>query len=172
MARAASDGRLNMAPLPMEERLFRIEARQEMEGLVARYAHGADRRNDPAIMRPLFHADATWSAEGFATFHGAAAIARGLARIAAEQVLWSIHYMVAPHVEFMEDARSARCRWYLWELSTMAGDSGPEDRWLGGWYDSLTIYEEEEWKFTSVKLDLRVQGVATPPWAIKKAFAP
>jgi hypothetical protein len=54
----------------------------------------------------------------------------------------------------------------------MAGDSGPEDRWLGGWYDSLTIYEEEEWKFTSVKLDLRVQGVATPPWAIKKAFAP
>ncbi|WP_327753929.1 nuclear transport factor 2 family protein (plasmid) [Sphingobium sp. SJ10-10] len=174
MARSQPDGdRLTMARtahLSVEERLFRIEARQEIEDLVARYGHGADRKNDPAIMQPLFHADAIWSAEGFATFHGSDAIAEGLARIAAEAVLWSIHYMVAPYVEFAEDGRSARCRWYLWELSTMAGDSGPEDRWLGGWYDSVARYEEEEWKFASVKLDLRIQGVATPPWMVKKAF--
>ncbi|WP_198147549.1 nuclear transport factor 2 family protein [Sphingobium chungbukense] len=159
-----------MTPSTVEERLFRIEARNEISDLVARYAHGADRRNDPAMMQPLFHEDASWSAEGFATFHGASAIAAGLAAIAAEEVLWSIHYMIAPYVEFAEDGRSARCRWYLWELSTMAHDAGAEDRWLGGWYDSIARYEDNLWKFASVKLDLRVQGVATPPWSLKKAF--
>ncbi|WP_176593418.1 nuclear transport factor 2 family protein [Sphingobium sp. EM0848] len=157
-------------PLSVEERLFRIEARNEISDLVARYAHGADRKNHPAMMQPLFHEEAIWSAEGFATFHGAPAIAAGLAEIAATQVLWSIHYMIAPYIELATDARSARCRWYLWELSTMAEGGGQEDRWLGGWYDSIARYEDNVWKFASVKLDLRVQGVATPPWSLRKAF--
>lgn len=158
------------AGLSIEERLFRIEARHAITDLVARYAHGADRRNDPAMMQPLFHEDATWSAEGFATFHGVAAIGEGLARIAAAQVFWSIHYMIAPYVAFAADGRSATCRWYLWELSTMAAGTSEEDRWLGGWYDSLVKFGNEEWKFASVTLDLRVQGTAMPPWTIKKAF--
>ncbi|WP_037455146.1 nuclear transport factor 2 family protein [Sphingobium chlorophenolicum] len=157
-------------PSSVEERLFRIDARNEIADLIARYAHGADRKNDPAMMLPLFHEDAVWSAEGFATFHGASAIAAGLAEIAAREVLWSIHYMIAPYITLAQDARSAQCRWYLWELSTMARDIGEEDRWLGGWYDSVARYEDNAWKFASVKLDLRVQGVATPPWELKKAF--
>lgn len=158
------------AGLSIEERLFRIEARHAIADLVARYAHGADRKNEPAMMRPLFHEDASWSAEGFATFYGASAIGEGLARIAASEVLWSIHYMIAPYIEFVGDGRSATCRWYLWELSTMAAGSGEEDRWLGGWYDSIVTYGNDEWKFASVTLDLRVQGAATPPWTLKKAF--
>lgn len=156
--------------LSVEERLFRIEARNAISDLVARYAHGADRKNDPAMMQPLFHDDATWSAEGFATLHGAQAIGEGLARIAAEEVLWSIHYMIAPYIEFAEDGRSASCRWYLWELSTFADGPHQEDRWLGGWYDSIVKLGVNGWKFASVKLDLRMQGIATPPWTLKKAF--
>lgn len=154
--------------LSVEERLRRIEARNSITDLVARYAHGADRKNDPAIMGPLFADDGVWLAEGFATFTGRAAIEEGLSSIAASRVLWSIHYMVAPLVELADDCLSARCSWYLWELCTMETDNGPEDQWLGGWYDSILIWTGDEWKFSKVTLDIRLQGPATPGWTFKK----
>lgn len=158
-----------MAAASVEERLQRIEARNEIGDLVARYALGADRKNDPAIMGPLFSRQATWAAEGFAVLEGRDAIARGLAAIAADKVLWSIHFMVAPLITLADDGRSGTCQWYLWELCTMQGPDGPCDNWLGGWYDSLVAREEDGWKFTRVVLDIRVQGDATPPWSLKKA---
>lgn len=158
-----------MASLPVEQRLQRIEARNEISDLVARYALGADRKNDPAVMGPLFSAGATWAANGFPGFEGRAAIAAGLAAIAAERVLWSIHFMVSPLVTLADDGRTGTCQWYLWELCTMQGPDGPRDTWLGGWYDSLVGLEDNEWKFTKVLLDIRVQGDALPPWALKKA---
>lgn len=153
-------------------RLQRMEARAEIGDLVARYALGADRKNDPAIMAPLFSENATWAAEGFPAFEGRDAIAAGLADIAARQVLWSIHFMVSPLITLAGDGQSGSCQWYLWELCTMQGPQGPSDTWLGGWYDSLVALEEDEWKFTKVLLDIRVQGNATPPWALKKAPRP
>ncbi len=69
----------------IEQRLHRIEARFAIGDLVARYAAGADRRNDPAMMAPLFAPDATWSSEGFATLAGRAAIARGRAALAGDR---------------------------------------------------------------------------------------
>lgn len=154
--------------LSPEERLARLEARAEITDIVARYAHGADRKNDPAILGPLFTEDASWSAEGFAALVGRDAIATGLSAVAAERVLWSIHYMISPLVELAEDGRTARCHWYLWELCTMAEDGGPADSWFGGWYDSTLIKTEAGWRFTSVVLDVRLQGAAIPPWQLKK----
>lgn len=158
-------------------RLQRIEARAEIGDLVSRYALGADRKNDPAIMAGLFARDATWAAEGFPAFEGRDAIAAGLAEIAARQVVWSIHFMGSPLVTLADDGRSGTCQWYLWELCTMQGQDGqgqdgPCDTWLGGWYDSLVALEEDGWKFTRVLLDIRVQGDAAPPWTLKKAPRP
>lgn len=146
-----------------------MEARAEIGDLVAHYAQGADRRNDPAIMGPLFSEHATWAAEGFSVLKGRAAIVAGLSGIAADQVLWSIHFMVSPLITLADDGRSGTCQWYLWELCTMQGADGPSDTWLGGWYDSLVGLEEDGWKFTKVLLDIRVRGDVTPPWAFKKA---
>lgn len=152
-----------------EERLARLEARAEISDLVARYAQGADRKNDPAMMGPLFADQATWSAEGFGTLVGRDAIAAGLAAVAAERVLWSIHYMVSPLVELAEDGLAARCHWYLWELCTMAGEgSAATDSWFGGWYDSELAKTDRGWRFTRVTLDVRLQGEANPPWQLKK----
>lgn len=161
-----------MAAASIEQRLSRMEALAEIGNLVARYARGADRKNDPAILGPLFSDDATWAAEGFPAFEGRAAIAAGLAAIAAEKVLWSIHFMISPLIELSDDGRSAVCQWYLWELCTMQGPDGPQDQWLGGWYDSLVALKDDGWKFTKVQLDIRLQGDATPPWALKKAARP
>jgi len=154
--------------MSLEQRLEALEARAAITDLVARYALGADRRNDPAIMGPLFAADATWSAEGFAALEGRDAIAAGLAAIAAEKILWSIHFMVAPIITLSNDRRSATCQWYLWELCTMQADHGPQDRWLGGWYDATVTRTEEVWRLQTVILDIRVQGDIAPALSFKK----
>ena len=157
-----------------EHRLARLEARAEIGDLVARYALGADRKNDPAILGPLFAADAVWSAEGFSDLVGRDVIAAGLAGLAADRVLWSIHYMVSPLIELAADLRSGRCHWYLWELCTMAPAGGdpaqdsPTDTWFGGWYDSDVVLAPEGWRFSRVKLDVRLQGEAVPSWQFKK----
>jgi len=158
-----------MTALPSaEERLARLEARAEISDLVARYAQGADRKNDPAILGPLFADDAVWTAEGFGDLVGRDAIASGLAAIAAARVLWSIHYMVSPLVELAEDGRTARCHWYLWELCTLSEGTRPTDSWFGGWYESALAKTENGWRFTRVRLDVRLQGEALPQWQFKK----
>lgn len=154
--------------MSMERRLAELEARAAITELVSRYARGADHRNDHDMMGPLFAADATWSAEGFATLQGRDAIARGLAEIAADQVLWSIHFMVAPIIEMADDARTATCHWYLWELCTMQTESGPQDQWLGAWYESTVALTPEGWRFKTVILDIRVQGEIAPALSFKK----
>lgn len=152
----------------LERRLSRVEARAEITDLVGRYALGADRKNDPTIMGPLFAADATWSAEGFGALEGRDVIARGLAAIAAEKVLWSIHFMISPLIVLSDDGRSGTCQWYLWELCTIQQDDGPRDQWLGGWYDSSVALTDGGWRFTKVVLDVRLQGEVSPPFAYKK----
>ncbi|MGE4410008.1 MAG: nuclear transport factor 2 family protein [Sphingobium sp.] len=152
----------------LEQRLTAIEARAAITDLVARYALGADRLNDPAILGPLFATDATWSAEGFGALEGRETIAAGLAAIAREKVLWSIHFMVAPVITLSDDGRTGTCQWYLWELCTMQTDDGPKDQWLGGWYDGTVSLTEEGWRLQTVFLDIRVQGDIAPPLFFKK----
>lgn len=171
MARPLPGGRrLKVQDSALEQRLWRIEARAAITDMVSQYARGADRRNDPEILGPLFCEDATWAAEGFAALEGRDAIAQGLAELAESRVRWSIHYMIAPQVELSVDGYRAACHWYLWELCTLETDGGARDEWLGGWYDSELIWTEDGWKFKAVRLDVRLQGEALPSWTLKKAI--
>lgn len=156
--------------MSVEARLRKVEAKLAIQELVARYAHGADRKNDPAILGPLFAENATWSAAGFAALQGRAAIAEGLAGLASTHVLWSIHYMVSPYIVLGPDLQTATCHWYLWELSSMQTDHGPEDHWFGGCYETELVCIDGEWLFSKVVLDVRIEGQAMPPWAFKKEF--
>lgn len=154
--------------MSLEYRIAVLEARAAINDLVARYAQGADRRNDPVLMGPLFATDASWTSEGFAALEGREAIAAGLAAIAADKVLWSIHFMVAPVITLAADVRTGTCQWYLWELCTMQTEDGPQDQWLGGWYDATVTNTEEGWRFQTVELDIRTQGNIAPPLFLKK----
>lgn len=152
----------------LEVRLAWVEARETIRDLVTQYAHGADRKNDPAMMGPLFHENATWAATGFDQLTGRDAITAGLAEIARTKIFWTLHYMVAPYVELDKEGRSARCRWYLWELASMRGDdANEEDTWLGGFYDTTATLVDNNWRFSKVFLHLLLQGKAKPPWAQK-----
>lgn len=162
-----------MARASLEERLARVEAHEAIRQVIARYAIGADRKNDPDILGPLFSDLAVWEAEGIARFEGRRAIADGLAGLARDFVTWSIHYMVSPLIRVAEDAGAAHCRWYLWELCTLRqADGEPADSWYGGWYDSRLSRIEDRWLFDWVKLSPRIASARHAPWAGKDHSPP
>ncbi len=142
-------------------RLARLESLEAIRDLIAGYARGADRNNDPAIMAPLFAPDATWAAKGFGPFKGRDAIAQGLAATGRTDILWSLHYMISPLVELAGDGHTATGSWYLWELATMPGTSAdqPDSIWVGGTYQADFRQHDGRWYFQNVWLDIRL---ATP----------
>lgn len=152
----------------LDLRLRRVEACEAIRKLIAAYAVGADRKNDPAILGPLFSEQAEWQLDGVAHLVGRDAIADGLSQIARTYVTWSLHYMVSPLIDLADDALSATCRWYLWELATMKQDDGTEaDNWYGGWYDSRLSVHDGVWLFDHVRLDPRIDSPNATPWTGK-----
>ncbi|HYD70109.1 nuclear transport factor 2 family protein [Azospirillum sp.] len=153
----------------LERRLARLEAAEAIRTLIGRYAEGADRRNDPALMRPLFADDAVWEAAGFGRFTGGDAIAAELGRIGREQIIWTMHYMVSPTVAPAADGRTARAGWSLWELARIADASpgaGAEaaDHWIAGVYDAELRREGERWVFTRVTLTVKLLNPRNQDW--------
>lgn len=152
-----------MKPAPdLAARLTRLEDIEAIRALVARYALGADRNNDPEILGPLFAKRAEWVCEGFGHYRGRDEIAAELARIGREAIRWSLHYMVSPLVEPSPDGRRARCHWYLWELARVGEES--EAHWIGGWYESRLKKGKKGWRFTHVRLHLKLLSPHADGW--------
>lgn len=169
MARiAAKRAALELATETTEIRLERLEGCEAIRQIIATYAIGADRKNDPEILGPLFHDHAVWEASGVARFEGRDVIAKGLSELGQTFVTWSLHYMVSPKIDMAMDALTATCRWYLWELCTMTQPDGTSaDTWLGGWYDATLSKQDEVWGFDHVVLDMRLQSPRDVPWTGK-----
>lgn len=158
----------------LSRRIARLEAVLAVTQLVGHYARGADRRNDAAIMAPLFSRDAVWEARGFGSYRGRDVISKELARIGAEQIVWTLHYMVAPLVEINDDLCTGTCRWYLWELAQVRQQSqqsqesiknaAPAAHWIGGWYESKVVLEDGQWRFAHVLLDLQLMHRHDAEW--------
>ncbi|TCJ14909.1 nuclear transport factor 2 family protein [Parasulfuritortus cantonensis] len=148
-------------PAALADRIARLEDIEAIRAMVATYALGADRNNDPAILGPLFADDAEWVCEGFGHYRGRREIADELARIGREAIRWSLHYMVSPLVEVAPDGRSARCHWYLWELARVADG---EANWIGGWYESTLSKAAGSWSFSHVRLHLKLMSPHAEGW--------
>jgi len=149
----------------LEARITRLEDIEAIKSMVVTYARGADRKNDPEILAPLYTEDAVWEAEGFGRHEGIAAISTAMVDVARETILWSLHYMVSPEVKIATDGQSAECFWYLWELAKMPGGDGkPEDTVIGGWYETTLIKTAEGWRFNHVKLCLKLISPAHREW--------
>ena len=142
-----------------------MEAFEAIRQLIATYAVGADRKNDPEILGPLFSENAVWEADGITRLVGRDAIADGLSGLANDFVTWSLHYMISPLITVDDAAHGAVCRWYLWELCTMKQQSGEAaDTWYGGWYDSRLSIHDGRWLFDWVRLDPRLVSANDTPW--------
>ncbi|EJU14982.1 hypothetical protein LH128_00897 [Sphingomonas sp. LH128] len=137
---------------------------EAIRGLIGRYAIGADRQNDPAIMAPLFAEDATWESEGFGRFAGRATIAEALSKTGQEQILWTLHYMISPTI-FL-DGDQAHGSWYLWELATIAGaDGAARSVWVGGTYDARFVRRDGGWYFHALILNVKLATPFDTPWS-------
>ncbi|QIL80779.1 nuclear transport factor 2 family protein [Diaphorobacter sp. HDW4A] len=149
-----------MATRTLTQRVTRLEAITEIQQLVGRYAHGADRHNDAAVMAPLFGRNAVWEAKGFGRHQGREVIAMELARIGREEIVWSAHYMTPPVIDVDDDLLQARCRWHLWELAQIQDASGSgmpaAAHWICGEYDTIVIVEAGRWCFQQLDLNLRL----------------
>ena len=75
----------------IEQKVQRLLDIEEVKMLIATYAKGADRKNDPEIMGPLFSDDAVWQCEGFGRHEGREAIAKALGETGQTDITWTLH---------------------------------------------------------------------------------
>ncbi|AUL48678.1 hypothetical protein BTL55_18200 [Bordetella trematum] len=153
--------------------MARLEDREDILALIAAYARAADSRNSPTLMKKLFHPDAVWEANGFGRISGRKAILAHLAAIGQVQIVWSLHYMVAPEVAISRNRRTASCSWYLWELAQIAppgehgaspGEAAGMAHWIGGLYCGQLARRRNRWCFTQVELDVRLLHANGERW--------
>lgn len=138
----------------LEERIERLESIERIARLIAGYARGADRQNDPAMMRPLYTDDAIWESEGFFRLEGGDRLTQELGKFGRERIPWSLHYNTSPIVDLAPDGKSATMVWYVWEVANVTPEGGgrADPHFVGGWYDSLVVKTGEGWKFKHIKL--------------------
>lgn len=140
------------------QRLEYLEACNAIHQLIGRYATAADQRNNPQIMHHLFHEDAIWQAAGFGAYQGRQSIVAGLSEIAREQILWSLHVMGVPNLEFSENQQQAKVQWVLWEVSTIAGSEASQNYCLGGFYQAKARKDSQGiWRFDEVLLNIALK---------------
>jgi hypothetical protein len=152
-----------------ERRLARLEAAEEIRQLKARYAEVCDTGYDPERMVPLFTADAVWDGgERFGRHEGIDAIYGFFDGVSA-QIVWALHYMIAPLIEVAEDGESATGRWYLLEPCTIVTGDGPRAMLITGTYADRYRREAGAWRFAEVKLDVQTVSPLDEGW-VRRPF--
>lgn len=157
--------------LEMRRGMRRLEDLESIRNLITSYARGCDRGNDPAMLAPLFTADATWECNGFGAYHGRETVAAALKGIAGEKIWWSLHYMISPLIELDSSGDSAKVFWYLWESATVpdSDTNQAEPHWIGGTYDAEVVRQNDRWLFRKMALRLNIASPYAEGW-VKRRF--
>jgi hypothetical protein len=152
-----------------ETRLARLEAAEQIRHLKARYAAVCDTGYTPDRMVPLFTEDAVWDGgERFGRHEGMGAIYRFFDGVSS-QIVWALHYMVAPIVEVADDLETATGSWYLWQPCTLVTDDGPRAVWLTGTYADRYRRVDDAWRFSEVRLDCQTISPLEEGW-VRRPF--
>ncbi len=147
-----------MGERSIEERLQHLEDIEEVKQIIARYAMGGDSRNDPAIMGGCFTENVLCILHGFGTVQGRDEVTKYVQKVAEEQILWTIHFMTTPVINFNPDGETGTVFFYLWELGRIRDpETGiTEPNWIAGWYENEIAKEDGKWLFSKVELVLQV----------------
>lgn len=150
----------------LEHRIARLEAIESIKRVIARYARGADRNNDPAIMRPLFTEDAVWESKQYTRVEGREEIVETMSWGGTNIIKWAIHYMISPVIDIHEDLQSASAEWYLWEPMTARHTDGTDaDTWSGSVYKAeFKRMGDDSWKIKYLNLDLKLLAKVGESW--------
>jgi len=144
--------------------IAKLRAAEEIRHLKARYAAVCDAGYLPEQMVPLFTQDAVWDGgERFGRHEGIDAIYRFFEGVSS-QIVWALHYMVAPIIDVADDLEMATGSWYLWEPCTIVAEDGAQAVWLTGTYADRYRHEADGWKFCEVKLDCQTISPIEQGW--------
>ncbi len=154
-----------MATDDIARRLLRLEDREALRDLVAGFARGADAGCDPALLRPLFTADARFDVDRFGSLEGGDRIVEQMHANTGRGFNWTLHYLTTPVFAF-EDDDTAECFFYLWEVATHPRPDGQAVAyWIGGWYDARAIRDTDgAWRFRHLRLTVRLMSPYAEGW--------
>ena len=130
-----------------EERLARLEAKDAIRELKARYAQACDAGFDLDALRQLFAPEAVFDAGEFGRFDGRDAILAYYATV-PDAISWGLHYIAGPTITVSDDLQTAEGTWYFLQPATMA------DRavWIMGTYRDAYRRDDDEWRFARIEL--------------------
>jgi hypothetical protein len=150
----------------MAQRLARLEAAEEIRGVISRFARAADANCAPAGMRPLFAEDAVFEVAQFDTYRGREEILRKLEANNKTGFHWTLHYLIGPEITVAADAQTAEAFFYLWEpASTPLPEGGDRAYWIGGWYDAHLVRSDAAgWRFRHLRLTLKLLSRYDEGW--------
>lgn len=157
----------------LSHQLAKLEAREAIRDLKARYARACDPVPDGEAIAPMFTEDGVFDCgELFGVHRGRDAIRKHFSR-GPEVIKWTLHLIGSPLIEVAEDLRSATGSWYLWQpMTTREPDGGTQARWLCGEYSD--IYERGEdgaWRFASMALEIGIYATYESGWEPAAAAA-
>ena len=152
----------------LERTVAKLQAAEEIRKLKARYAAVCDTGYSPDRMVPLFTKDAVWDGGKFGRHVGIDAIYAFFDGVSRD-IVWALHYMIAPIVEVDDDLESATGSWYLWQPCTVVAPEGPRAVWLTGTYADRYRKEDGAWRFSEVKLDCQTISPIDEGW-VRKPF--
>ena len=152
----------------LERTVAKLQAAEEIRELKARYAAVCDTGYLPDRMAPMFTHDAVWDGGTFGRYEGIDAICGFFAGVSKE-IVWALHYMIAPIVEVADDLVSATGSWYLWQPCTVVAPEGPKAVWLTGTYADRYRREDGVWKFSEVSLACQTISPIDEGW-VRKPF--
>lgn len=156
------DGQSTLSRL--EQRVAKLEAVEEIRHLKLRYGQLCDAGYPVEPILEMFTDDAVWDGgETFGAFHGKDEIRRFFQGI-DDEVDFAVHYMIGDAVVVDDDLVHARGTWHMFEAATMRVDSVPEAMWLAAVYDDRYRREGGRWRFSSVRLDFRMQAMHREGW--------
>jgi hypothetical protein len=136
----------------LEKRLTRIEDRETIKELKARYCAICDDDHNPDAMTTLFVEDGIWEGGDFGKAQGHAAI-RKLFQGFQQLISFSQHMVMNPIMDI--DGNQAKVTWYFLGPFTFRKEN--EAKWTAVRYEDDYVKVNGEWKFKHLRAFIRMQ---------------
>lgn len=147
----------------LEERITRIEDREAIKELKARYCAVCDDDHNPDTITTLFVEDGIWEGGEFGKAQGHATI-RQLFQTFQKLISFSQHMVMNPIISI--EGNQAKATWYF--LGPFTFRQHNEAKWIAVRYEDDYVKVNGEWKFKHLRAFIRMDAPHATGWAAKE----
>jgi hypothetical protein len=147
----------------LEERITRIEDREAIKELKARYCAVCDDDHNPDTITTLFVEDGIWEGGEFGKAQGHATI-RQLFQTFQKLISFSQHMVMNPIISI--EGNQAKATWYF--LGPFTFRKHNEAKWIAVRYEDDYVKVNGEWKFKHLRAFIRMDAPHATGWAAKE----